>query len=79
MCCNLVRGDAPEPMRPRNDAQGPVGFSAVVEMNAHRNQLSQEFSGWLAKPHAFLFRPRFAGSIGGSFRNGNTEILMQGD
>jgi hypothetical protein len=52
---NLVRGDAPEPMRPRNHAQGSVGFSAVVKMNADRNELSQEFSGRLAKPRAFLF------------------------
>jgi hypothetical protein len=76
---NLVRGDAPEPMRPRNHAQGSVCFSAVVEMNADRNQLSQEISGRLTKPRTFLFRPRLAGRIGGSFRNGNAQVLMQSD
>jgi len=79
MRCNVVRCDAPEPMRPRNHAQGPVRFSAVVEMNADRNQLSQEFSGRLAKPGAFLFRPRLAGRLGASFRDGDAQVLMQSD
>jgi len=61
---NVLGSDAPEPMRPRNHAQGPVCFSAIVEMNANRDQLSQEIRGRLAKPHAFLSRPRLAGRIG---------------
>jgi hypothetical protein len=79
MRCNLVGRDAPEPMRPWNHAQGPIGFSAVVEMNADRNQLNQEISGRLAKPRAFLFRPRLAGRIGGSCRHRDAQVLMQGD
>jgi len=48
-------------------------------MNADRNQLSQEFSGRLAKPGAFLFRPRLAGRLGASFRDGDAQVLMQSD
>ncbi len=79
MLGNLRSGDAPEPMRPRNNAQRPIGVSAVVKMNAYGNQLRQELSGRLAEPPTFLFRPRLAGSIGDSLGDGNTEILMQSD
>src|SRR5580704_1541564 len=70
--CNFVRCDAPEPMRPWNHAQGPICFSAVVEMNPNRNQLSQKIHGWLAEPSTLLFRPSRAGSIGGFLRDRNT-------
>jgi hypothetical protein len=76
---NLVRGDAPEPMRPRNDAQGSVPFSAVVEMNANRNQLSQELSGRLAKPSALLLRPCTARRFREMVLDGDTQVLMQRD
>jgi hypothetical protein len=79
MRCNLLRGDAPEPMRPRNHAQGPIRFSAVVKMNANGNQQSQEIHRRLAKPHTFLFRPRLAGRIGGSCRDRDAQVLMQSD
>ena len=72
MPSDLRRGDAPEPMRPRNDAQWPIGFSAVIKMNAYGNQLRQEVSGRLAEPSTFLFGPRFAGSIGNSLGHGDT-------
>ena len=39
MLSDLRRGDAPEPMRPGNDAQRSIGFSAVIKMNAYGNQL----------------------------------------
>jgi hypothetical protein len=48
-------------------------------MNANRDQLSQEIRGRLTKPHAFLFRPRFAGRIGGSCRDRDAQVLVQGD
>jgi hypothetical protein len=76
---NLLRGDAAEPMRPRNHAQWPICFSAVVDMNANRNQLSQEIRWRLTKPHAFFFRPRLAGRIGGFCRDWDAQVLMQGD
>jgi hypothetical protein len=64
MPSNLVRCDAAEPMRPRNYAQGAIRFSAVIKMNAYRNQLSQKIRRGLAKPSALLLRPSIAGSIG---------------
>jgi len=76
---NIAGGDAPEPMRPRNNAQWPIRLCACVDMNPYRDQLGQQGNRWLAVPRAFLFRPDFAGSIGGSFRNRDTQVLMQGD
>jgi hypothetical protein len=79
MLSDLRSGDAPEPMRPRNDAQRSIGFSAVIKMNAYGNQLRQEGSGGFAEPPTFLFRPRFAGSIGDSLGYWDTQVLVQSD